>query len=215
MHPSSYSNMEHFVTNHGRHWFNLPARVIDLGSQDVNGTYRPLFAGPDYAQHWQYLGVDTAAGPNVDLVFSDPYHWRELQDACADMVICGQALEHIEYFWLTITEIARLLKPNGRLCLIAPSSGPEHRYPVDCWRFYPDGLRALARYAGLEPIECDAQWDDTAHPERDPQWQDCVLVAGPTVENERPRPKGRGITSFRSHALRLDVTQSRLSDAIS
>lgn len=73
--------------------------------------------------------------------------------------------------------------PNGRLCLIAPSSGPEHRYPVDCWRFYPDGLRALARYAGLEPIECYAQWDDATHPERDPQWQDCVLVAGPTVEN--------------------------------
>ena len=41
-------------------------------------------------------------------------------------------------------------------------------------------------------------------------------IAKPIVpSDERPRPKGRGITSFRSHASRLDVTQSRPLDAMS
>ena len=37
--------------------------VLDVGSYDVNGTYRPLFPAG-----WDYLGVDIEKGPNVDLV---------------------------------------------------------------------------------------------------------------------------------------------------
>jgi hypothetical protein len=28
----------------------------------------------------------------------------------------------------------------------------EHRYPVDCYRFFSDGMLALARYVSLEPL---------------------------------------------------------------
>ncbi len=53
--------------------------------------------------------------------------------------------EHTEFFWLTMREMKHALKPGGLCCIIAPSAGPEHQYPVDCWRVYPDGLRAAAR----------------------------------------------------------------------
>lgn len=43
-----------------------------------------------------------------------------------------------------------------------PSSGPEHRYPVDCWRFYPDGMRAFAKIARLHCIEVYTDWDNSA-----------------------------------------------------
>jgi SAM-dependent methyltransferase len=118
------------------------------------------------------------AGPNVEVVLADPYNWRELDRESADVIISGQTFEHTEFFWLTIEQIVRTMKPSGLLCIIAPSSGPEHRFPVDCWRVYPDGLRAIARYAQLEIVECWTQWEDLPHYDNESnKWHDSVLVA--------------------------------------
>jgi len=38
------------------------------------------------------------------------------------------------------------LKPNGVLFINVPSNGNVHRYPVDCWRFYPDSGMALQNW---------------------------------------------------------------------
>jgi SAM-dependent methyltransferase len=157
-----------------------PLLVYDLGSQDINGSYRPLFA----VGRWTYVGVDMAAGQNVDLVLTDPYDWREIPAESVDVLISGQTFEHTEFFWLTMQQIARVLRPNAICCIIAPSSGPEHRYPVDCWRVYPDGLRAVARYAGLEPVECWTQWEDLPqYDDESNKWHDTVLIARKLVHN--------------------------------
>jgi len=117
-------------------------------------------------------------GKNVDLVLHDPYRWRAIKAGSAYVIISGQTFEHTEFFWLTIREIARALKVGGLLCLIAPSAGDEHRYPVDCWRVYPDGLRALARYGGLEVLEAWTQWEDRPKYDNESnKWHDSVLVA--------------------------------------
>ena len=119
--------------------------VLDVGSYDVNGSYRNLFANSRY----RYTGLDMAAGPNVDLVLP-AYDWSSLRDDAFDIVISGQAFEHVEFFWVTMGQMARVLKPNGLLCLIAPTKEiAEHRYPVDCYRFFTDGMVALARYVSL------------------------------------------------------------------
>lgn len=173
MHNSSLVNMKRFVDTHMADLAAQPLRIADIGSQDVNGSYKPLFESAG----WTYVGIDMAAGKNVDLVLDNLYDWGEIPADSFDIVISGQAFEHIEYFWQTAEEVARILRPGGLLCLIAPSGGFEHRYPVDCWRFYPDGMRALARYVGLEVVEAYAQWDQAQHPDGDPIWQDCVLVA--------------------------------------
>ncbi len=60
-------------------------------------------------------------------------------------------------------------------CILAPSSGPEHRYPVDCWRFYPDGLVSLAQFAQMETLEAVTQWDDLGDAVSD-LWHDSMLV---------------------------------------
>lgn len=133
MHASSRDKMRRFVDQHLGHRREQALVVHDLGSQDVNGSYRDLFDAP----RWRYVGMDMVAGDNVDLVLRTPYAWREVASNSVDVVISGQALEHVRYVWITLLEVARILKPGGVCCLIAPSSGPEHRYPVDCWRFYP------------------------------------------------------------------------------
>jgi SAM-dependent methyltransferase len=123
--------------------------ILDVGSLNVNGTYGKCFNNPK----WKYTGADIIAGPNVDVVIRYPYIWREFKDNTFDVVISGQTFEHIEFPWLTIKEIERVMKPGGIGCIIVPSSGYEHGYPIDCWRFMPDGLRALCNWAGLELLE--------------------------------------------------------------
>ena len=102
--------------------------------------------------------------------------WKNIKDKSFDCVVCGQMFEHCEFFWLSMLEIYRILKPNGICCIIAPSGGPEHRYPVDCYRFYPDGLTAVARYAHLEVLEAYAQWNEDIYPDMDHDWRDCVMI---------------------------------------
>lgn len=168
MHTSSLEHMADLV----KRLLNVgqPLRILDIGSYDVNGSYKPLFTQPE----WQYIGVDLAAGPNVDVTLNSPYR-LPFRDDYADLVISGQAFEHVEFFWLSWLEMVRVIKPGGMIFLIAPSRGPEHRYPVDCWRFYPDGYRALAKYAQVELLEATADWTPHANPDSAP-WGDCVGV---------------------------------------
>jgi SAM-dependent methyltransferase len=118
--------------------------IVDVGSMDVNGCYRPLFDSPA----WRYIGLDVGAGKNVDIVLEDPYRFP-LKFHSADVVISGQAFEHIEFFWLTWMEMVRVLRPGGLAILVLPQNIAEHRYPVDCWRFLPDSMNAFARHGGL------------------------------------------------------------------
>jgi SAM-dependent methyltransferase len=107
----------------------------------------------------------------------DPYDWAAIDDDSFDVVISGQAFEHIEYVWLSILEIARVLRTNGLVALIAPGAGPVHRYPTDCWRYYPDGFPALVRYAGLTVVESHLQ-RRYAYPDSDSiLWCDAMVVA--------------------------------------
>ncbi len=148
--------------------------IVDLGSCDYNGSYRPIFTKP----RWRYLGVDLAPGKNVDLILREAYDWRELKSESVDALISGQTFEHTEYFWETMLEIARVLKPGGLCCLIAPATGNEHRFPVDCWRFFTDGFRALARYAQLEVVHSRTHWEEEQKYDLESnKWHESILIA--------------------------------------
>lgn len=158
MHQESYDEMSRLVTTYLRTEQSL--RVLDIGSCDVNGTYKPLFSN----KNWTYEGADMQAGPNVDHVLLDPYRWS-FEDETFDVVISGQTFEHIKYFWLVWKEMVRILRIGGLVFLIAPSRGIEHCYPLDCWRFYRDGFEALGQLENLEVIEVGTRlngtWGDT------------------------------------------------------
>lgn len=171
MHLSSLINMERFRDKYLAEHLGKRLDIVDLGSTEMGACYRPIFDKP----HWNYLGVDLTPGPNVDRVLQRPYDWREIPDGSVDLLVSGQVLEHVEFFWITALEVSRVLKPGGIACLIAPSSGPEHRYPVDCWRFYPDGMRAFAKVARLHCVEVYTNWENSGDPGSD-FWHDTVLV---------------------------------------
>ncbi|MFA6916996.1 MAG: methyltransferase domain-containing protein [Parachlamydiales bacterium] len=175
MHKLSMFNMSLFVEDFVKKEYSGKATfILDVGSQDVNGTYKEFFIRQN---GWYYTGMDVTAGANVNIIVRDIYNWREIQDRTYDIVISGQTLEHIEYPWLTIKEMARVMKPGGLLCIIVPSSGFEHRYPVDCYRYFPDGLRALAKWAELEVLSSYNCWDEVPNLGERNVWKDSVLIA--------------------------------------
>ncbi len=201
MHLSSMINMEKFRDRYLADRRADPLDILDLGSTDIHGCYRPLFENPS----WKYTGVDLGPGPNVDIVLHDAYNWREIGSNSKDLLISGQVLEHVEYFWITLLEISRVLRPGGVACLIAPSGGPEHRYPVDCWRFYPDGMRAIAKFSRLECLEAFTNWDDFGDPASDP-WHDSVVVLRKPVRTPAKAAAVRVMQSIQRRAMtwRLD-----------
>lgn len=166
MHPSSPENMRACYERHIAGPF-IDDRdrlgVLDIGAQDVNGGYREIFGD----ERIDYTAADMTAGDGVDLVFDDPY-WIPLADASVDVVISAGMLQHCEFFWRAFDEMMRILKPDGYLFLVAPSTGRVHGNSVDCYRFYPDAYRALARHADCHLVE---MWRD----ERGP-WRDLVGV---------------------------------------
>jgi len=173
MHHSSYDKMLDFKNNYLKDQINKSLKILDLGSQDVNGTYRAIFNEP----LWNYQGMDMNSGKNVDIVLENPYSWKEICSNSVDVLISGQAIEHVEFFWITMLEIARVLKPGGLCCIIAPSAGHEHRFPVDCWRFYCDGFKALSRFALLQEIKVYKQEEpDSKYTDSSNLWLDTVLI---------------------------------------
>src|SRR5690606_38972225 len=84
---------------------------IDLGARLPSTqklTHRQLFTDHEV----DYVGVDIRTGNNVDLVMARPYRIPARSNS-VDIVISGQVFEHIPFFWASMLEIARVLKPHG------------------------------------------------------------------------------------------------------
>lgn len=183
MHRSAYEQMqlciEEYLPRSRRH------RVVDLGSR-ISGkqtrTHRGLLADHDI----DYFGVDVLDGPNVDAVMTRPYR-IPAKSRSADVVLSGQAFEHIPFFWVSMMEIARVLRPGGYAFITAPSRGHAHD-AQDCWRYYPDGFRAMAAHSASN----SARRTRTSRPPR---------ASGTTTPPSTPRPP-TGATRWASSAGR-------------
>lgn len=147
MHGSSYDLMRNFIAEHLSDRAALS--VADVGSYNVNGSYRPLFKRDD----WTYTGFDLTEGPNVDHLLDCerdvPIEFR----GQFDVVISGQTMEHTRRPWLWMRGVAHLANAGGLVFVIAPNTFAFHEYPIDCWRVWGDGMRAAMEDAGLTVLK--------------------------------------------------------------
>ncbi len=148
MHQSQYQHMKLALARYVAKGSHLD--VLELGSGTSPGqtqTHRSLLTEYDHS----YVGVDVREGNNVDIVMKQPYR-IPVRSKSSDLVISGSVLEHVPFFWASILEVARVLRPGGLFLVTVPSRGHKHS-PIDCWRFYPDGMRAMAAAARLVVVE--------------------------------------------------------------
>lgn len=139
MHPSALDIGKRFFDTYCTE--GSVTTVVDLGSQNVNGSLKDV-----RPKGLNYVGVDFVPGEGVDIILDDPYQ-LPFDSNSVDIVVCSSVFEHSQFFWLLFLEIMRILKPNGIFYMNVPSNGYVHRYPVDCWRFYPDSGFALVDWA--------------------------------------------------------------------
>lgn len=172
--------------------------IVDIGSQDVNGSLRSV-APPNN----KYIGVDFVEANGVDVVITDPYS-LPFEDESVDVVVSSSCFEHSEFFWLLFNEALRILKPTGLLYINAPSNGAFHRYPVDCWRFYPDSGIALQNWGKRSGYNCALLESFTGIRKSD-VWNDFVAIF---VKDE----KNSGQHSSRIQNVSSAFTNGRLDN---
>jgi len=121
-------------------------RILEVGSYYINGSAREIFEPLAI----EYVGIDLQPGPGVDYVFDaeKPLPTPGLFDAA----ICLNTLEHSRRPWRVVLSIAEALRPGGLVLIVAPWQWAEHRWPIDCWRILPDGMRVLFEDAGMEVL---------------------------------------------------------------
>lgn len=173
--------------------------VLEVGSADPDKPYREVFD----LLGWRYVGVDSEAGADVDMVLSDPYT-LPFPDETFDVVFAGRVFEQSEEFWRLFTEMCRVATNRAIVIVIAPSSGPEYRNSIDCYRFKPDSMSAMARRSGvqvLEVIESEfGPWfdiagifsKDTSHHQGDVPPDTSIRLAQP-VQNAYPPDVDPGV----------------------
>jgi SAM-dependent methyltransferase len=138
--------------------------------------------------HAEYIGIDIAPGPGVDVVLQDPYRFP-FEDSRFDAVVSTSCFEHDQMFWLTFLEMARVARGGGYIYLNAPSNGKYHPYPVDNWRFYPDAAGALTAWARREGQSVELLESFIGRRKND-TWNDCVMIfAKPCTAPFAPRSK--------------------------
>lgn len=125
------------------------ARVLDAGA----GECRHAACFP----HQRYYGVDLALGDpawdygRLDAIADlSALPFRDASfEACLNIV----TLEHVRQPQAVLAELARVLKPGGRLLLVVPHAWEIHQAPHDYFRYTRYGVRHLVEGSGLQPLQ--------------------------------------------------------------
>ena len=151
-----------------QYWSAHFSIIVELGSYDFNGTLRKF-----QPKGSSWIGLDIEPGPSVDICVKagDPL---PIESESADAVLATSVFEHDEASrWMTSTRCVGLREAGRILYINAPSNGGYHRYPQDCWRFYPDAANALEKWARAQGMEISVCESFVANREAD-IWNDFV-----------------------------------------
>jgi SAM-dependent methyltransferase len=126
------------------------ARVLDIGAGLRIDASRGNVEDPKRAwikplvAETEYLVMDPVATYHPDIV--GDIHAIPIPEASFDSVFCLAVLEHVAKPWVAVSEMRRILKPNGLLVAYVPFLSPYHAMPGyygDFFRFTEDGIRSL------------------------------------------------------------------------
>ena len=125
----------------------LHGRALDLGCG--NSPYQPLLTS--ITSYVPYDVDRSSLGAHViGTAESLPF-----ASASFDSALCTQVLEHVAQPAQVIAEIARVLKPAGRLVLSAPQAWRLHEQPYDYFRYTRFGLQTLLSAVSLSMVSCE------------------------------------------------------------
>ena len=128
---------------------------LEIGSRECGHTvtFKQVFTD----RAGDYLGVDMAPGPGVDVALDLTTDFslvsRSLPKRFAT-IFCLSVLEHCRQPFLMAENIQRLLQPGGILYVSVPFAWEIHSFPSDYWRFTPEAVRLLFSELEFPPGCC-------------------------------------------------------------
>lgn len=151
-------------------WFGIfinPFYLARAGLRDAMLEFAPLLTGRlldvgcGSKPYRSFFSVDSYVGLDIDSDISRQRNIAEhfydgnvfpFADGSFDSVLCNQVLEHVFNPDQFLGEIARVLRPGGKLLLTVPFVWDEHEQPYDYARYSSFGLRALTEKQGLRVL---------------------------------------------------------------
>jgi hypothetical protein len=96
------------------------AKVLEVGSLDINGSIRKFYDDCDY------LGIDVGSGRGVDLVVTSAHLYTEA-DGTFDQTVSCECFEHNPHWILTFANMIRMTRSGGLVIMTCATTGrPEH-----------------------------------------------------------------------------------------
>jgi SAM-dependent methyltransferase len=150
-----HPNCQLLFEKYARARFTSGKRVLEIGPDKLPSSLCKSVGDPSV--EWETLEYISSERfftsqklvDRVTYTTREPYSFP-LPDDAFDIVLSANVVEHVEKIWEWMPEVARVCRPGGSVITINPVSWPFHEAPVDCWRIYPQGMRALYDSAGLE-----------------------------------------------------------------
>ncbi len=123
------------------------SRVLDVGAG--RGPYRQLFAHCEYRAH-DFGKEPGTIGQYTALDYESDILTLPVADASFEVLLCTEVLEHVPEPAAAVREMARVLRPGGRLLLTAPLGSVLHQEPYHFYGgFTPHWYRRSLPAAGL------------------------------------------------------------------
>jgi SAM-dependent methyltransferase len=112
---------------------------------DIGSYYTPGFAALCDRRRFfpgqPYVGCDIRPGPGVDRI-EDAEH-LSFADQSLRSVLLLETLEHVPRPQRVVSEVQRVLHPEGVALVSVPFDYRIHGWPTDFWRFTAAGLNAM------------------------------------------------------------------------
>lgn len=142
--------------NYAREFFRPHTRVLEIGPDGPPSTFQRVIG--DASISWDTAGLEQDKTTYAGTEYSFP-----VASDSADIVLAANVMEHVRKPWVWIRELARICKTGGHVITINPVSWPYHEYPIDCWRAYPEGMKALYEDAKLQVVLSRCESLEDAH----------------------------------------------------
>jgi len=136
-------NSRLLIEKYAKPYFKKGVKVLEIGPDQIPSTIQNMIGE---TLTWHTLNIFN----DERLTYpSSPEYEFPIKDDEYDIVISANVIEHVRMIWKWVPELARVIKKGGQVITVNPVSWGYHEDPVDCWRIYPEGMKALYTEAGL------------------------------------------------------------------
>jgi SAM-dependent methyltransferase len=128
-------------------YFSKTSLVLEIGPDNFPSSFQNVH------------GINFKKWDTIDMYTSDKLTFQTkgdctfpIENDTYDIVLAANVLEHVRKPWLWIKEVGRVCKENGVVICINPVSWHYHEAPIDCYRYYPEGMQSIFEEAKLDVL---------------------------------------------------------------